>query len=191
MSMHTYIKPDPSGNRMFFMDSFYGIHKVEDVTKIVTNGEERVICTMKLLFVNRGDKYLVKYVLNHIKKLSQGTWFLLWVTVDGFIQNNCGYIFFKDKRPVLFYTNDLKDTPTKIIQGVTEESVICVGGLLILKRWTDECTTTSKSFYVPSIIVAYNHLMNGVDIFDQVHTYSACVCKEKRFSMTILDFILD
>ncbi len=57
------------------MDSFYGRHKVEDVTKIVTNGEARVICTMKLLFVNSGDKYLVKYVLNHIKKLSQGTWF--------------------------------------------------------------------------------------------------------------------
>ena len=33
--------------------------------------------------------------------------------------------------------------------------------------------------------------MNGVDIFDQVRTYSACVRKEKRVSMTILDFILD
>ena len=86
----------------------------------------------------------MKYVLNHIKKLSQGTWFLLWVTVDGVVQKNCGYIVFKDKRPVLFYTNDLKDTPTKRIQGVTEESVRCVGGLLILKIWTDECTTTSK-----------------------------------------------
>ena len=146
---------------------------------------------MKLLFVNSGDKSLVKYVLNHIKKLSQGTWFLLWVTVDGVIQKNCGYIVFKDKRPVLFYTNDLKETPTKRIQGVNEESVRCVGGLLILKRWTDECTTTSKSFYVPSIIVAYNHLMNVFDIFDQVRTYSACVRKEKRVSMTILDFILD
>ena len=33
--------------------------------------------------------------------------------------------------------------------------------------------------------------MNGVDRFDQVRTYSACVRKEKRVSMTILDFILD
>ena len=124
--MQTYIQPDPSGKRMFVMDSFYGRHKVADVTKIVTNGEARVICTMKLLFVNSGDKSLVKYVLNHIKKLSQGTWFLLWVTVDGVIQKNCGYIVFKDKRPVLFYTNDLKDTPTNRIQGVTYESVRCV-----------------------------------------------------------------
>ena len=144
MAMQTYIKPDPSGKRMFVMDSFYGRHKVADVTKIVTNGEARVICTMKLLFVNSGDKSLVKYVLNHIKKLSQGIWFLLWVTVDGVIQKNCGYIVFKDKRPVLFYTNDLKDTPKKRIQGVNEESVRCVGGLLILKRWTDECNTKSK-----------------------------------------------
>ena len=123
--------------------------------------------------------------------MSQGTCFLFWVTVDGVIKNNCGYIVFKDKRPVLFYTNDLKETPTKRIQGVNEESVRCVGGLLILKRWTDECTTTSKLFYVSSIIVDYNNLMNGVDSFDQVRTYSACVRKEKRVSMTILDFILD
>ncbi len=33
--------------------------------------------------------------------------------------------------------------------------------------------------------------MNGVDSFDQVRTYSACVHKEKRVSITILDFILD
>ena len=67
----------------------------------------------------------------------------------------------------------------------------CVGGLLILKRWTDECTTTSKSFYVPSIIVAYNHLMNVFDRFDQVRTYISRVRKDKRLSMIILDFILN
>ena len=33
--------------------------------------------------------------------------------------------------------------------------------------------------------------MNGVDRFDQFHTYSACLHKEKRVSMTILYFILD
>lgn len=52
--------------------------------------------------------------------MSQGSWFLLRVTVDGVTQPNCGYIVFMDKREVLFYTNDLKDTPTKIVQGVTE-----------------------------------------------------------------------
>ncbi len=68
MSIHTYIEPDPSGKRMFVMDSFYGRHKISYVTMIVTKGESRVICTMKLLFVNRSDKSMVKYVLNHIKK---------------------------------------------------------------------------------------------------------------------------
>lgn len=79
MAIQSYIEPDPSGERMFVMDYFYGRNKVSDVTRIVTKGEEKVICTMKLLFVNESDKSMVKYFLNHIKNESR-----IMVFIEGY-----------------------------------------------------------------------------------------------------------
>ena len=109
------------------------------------------------------------------------------VILSGYVQRNCGYIIFKDKRkfPVTFYTNDLSDIQIKSIDGPSDHTIKCVNGLLVLKRWTQESITKSQKFLVPSFIVEYNHLMNGVDKFDQVRTKNSCVRKEMRVSMSI------
>ena len=125
--------------------------------------------------------------------MGQCSWFLLQVTLSGCVQRNCGYIIFKDKikYPVTFYTNDFADTPIKRIDGPSDHTIKCVRGLLVLKRWTQESITKIQKFLFPTFIVAYNHLMNGVDKFDQVRTTNACVRKEMRVSMSIFGFILD
>ncbi len=85
----------------------------------------------------------------------------------------------------------MEDTPIKRIDGPSDHKIKCVRGLLILKRWTQESITKSQKFLVPTFIVAYNHLMNGVDKFDQVRTTNACLQKEFRVSMSIFGFIID
>lgn len=126
-------------------------------------------------------------------KLGQCPWFLLQVTLSGCVQRNCGYIIFKDKRKYLvtFYTNDLDDTPIKSIDGPSDHTIKCVHVLLVLKRWTQESITKSQKFLVPTFIVVYNYLMNGVDKFDQVRDTNACVRKEMIVSMSIFGFIID
>ena len=48
-----------------------------------------------------------------------------------------------------------------------------------------------QRFLLPSFIVAYNHLMNGVDTYDQVRGTNSCLRKENRVSTSIFDFVLD
>lgn len=184
---------DRSGKRLFVIDSFYGRHKVGSVLEFVTQGEDKILSTIKLSNVNNEDNPYVKKMLTIALKLGQCSCFLLQVTLSGCVQRNCGYIIFKDKSkyPVNFYTNDLYDTPIKRIDGPSDNTIKCVRGLLVLKRWTQESITKSQKFLVPTFIVAYNHLMNGVDKFDRVRTTNSCVRKEIIVYMYIFGFTLD
>ena len=154
IGLQTSIVPDRSGKRLFVMDSFYGRHKVGSVLEFVTQGEAKILSTIKLSNLNNEDKTYVKKILAISSKLGQFSWFLLQVTLSGCVQRNCGYIIFKDKRkyPVTFYTNDLDDTPIKRIDGPSDHTIKCVRGLLVLKRWTQESITKSQKFLVPNLL---------------------------------------
>ena len=53
------------------------------------------------------------------------------------IAKNAGYIVWKDSKVVVFYTNDLSNTPsTSVLDGTSDEAILCVRGLAPLKRWT-------------------------------------------------------
>ena len=149
--------------------------------------------TIKFLCINKDDKTYEKKIIKYCSKSHQVTWFLLMVTLHGITQEKCGYIIFKDNRkyPVTFYTNNLACTPTKRYEGPSDHTIKCVHGLLVLKRWTSHSITMYQRFLVPSFIVAYNHLMNGVDTFDQVRGTNSCLRKENRVSTSIFDFVLD
>ena len=90
MGLQTSIVLDRSGKRLFVMDSFYGRHKVGSVLEFVTQGEAKMLSTIKLSNVNNEDKPYVKKMLAIDSKLGQCSWFLLQVTLSGCVQRNCG-----------------------------------------------------------------------------------------------------
>ena len=52
---------------------------------------------------------------------------------------NCGYIVWKDRKEVVFYTNDLINTPIKYClystnESDSEEAIRCLGGLANVER---------------------------------------------------------
>ena len=98
---------------------------------------------------------------------------------------------YKDKNVVTFYTNALSDTPSNNIDMGSEYAVKCVRGLESLYRWTSDQSMHRKEFRVPSLIVAYNLMMNGVDRFDQIRATDPTQRREKRVSMSIFTFSLD
>ena len=97
-----------------------------------------------------------------------------------------------DKKPVVFYTNDLADTP-KVKYGTADDphTVSCVHGLATLWRWTGHSYRVKKSFKVPAPVVAYNLFMNCVNRADQMRSTNACRRKEKQLSLTVWHFFVD
>ena len=80
------------------------------------------------------------------------------------VARSCGYIVWKDRKVVVFYTNDLSDTPTKDFLHIaketdSEEAIRCVGGLVDVERWDDECRNTCSLQQFQNMPVAqYGHL---------------------------------
>ncbi len=53
------------------------------------------------------------------------------------VANNSGFIIFKDYKVVVFYSNDLFETPPEaVLYGSDERAVNCVHGLSTISRWT-------------------------------------------------------
>ena len=66
-----------------------------------------------------------------------------------------GFIIWKDKKRVIFYTNDLKFTPSEdILCGSTQEAIDAVHGLAPIKRWTGTESLQRTTFLAPAPIVA-------------------------------------
>ena len=108
------------------------------------------------------------------------------------VARNAGYIVYKDSKIVIFYTNDLAQTPSKpILYSTDAEAVTCVHGLAKLKRWTKKDIYHRTKYMVPSIIVAYNIFMNSVDRFDQYRQTYITQRRERRVTMSIFTFLLD
>ena len=83
---------------------------------------------------------------------------------DGMVAKNAGYIAFKDKKVVLFYSNDLATTPSKPVLTYTDaEAIDSVHGVAEVKRWLGNEHIGRTSLLVPAVIVAYNLYMNSVD----------------------------
>ena len=103
----------------------------------------------------------------------------------------CGYIIFKDRSVVIFYTNDLAGTPKQNIERQSTHTIRCVQGLAPMRRWMGNESMHRTLLHVPAVVVAYNMFMNGVDKYDQYRSTNAIVRKEKRVPMSIFTFLLD
>ena len=104
----------------------------------------------------------------------------------------CGYIVYLDKKPVVFYTNDLFGTPSKtLLYDNDEEAVEKVHGLATLWRWIGHSMHIRHAFKAPAPVVAYNLFMNGVDRADQMRATNACRRKEYQLSLQVWHFLQD
>jgi hypothetical protein len=108
------------------------------------------------------------------------------------LADRAGYIVFKDRKVVIFYSNDLRATPTsRTLSGKTDEAVTCCHGLFPIQRWTDDRVLHRKVFMAPTIIAVYNRFMNGVDRVDQLRSTNPNRRREKRLDMTLFTWLLD
>ncbi|KAG6974949.1 hypothetical protein JG688_00002810, partial [Phytophthora aleatoria] len=103
-----------------------------------------------------------------------------------------GYIVFKDKQAVVFYTNDLSSTPPgSVLSGDNSRAIACVHGLCPIRRWTGSVIMHRTTFMLPTLVAAYNLAMNAVDRVDQRQSTNLTRRKEMRLTMSMLAWALD
>ena len=69
MSLQTCKDNEYTGKRLFVMDNFYGRNQVGSVLQHVTNGQSKILTTIKFLFINNNDKPYGKRSSNIVKSL--------------------------------------------------------------------------------------------------------------------------
>jgi hypothetical protein len=108
------------------------------------------------------------------------------------VAEKAGYIVWKDRKLVIFYTNNLAATPTRaIINGDNDEAIACVHGLATLFCWIGTEKMHHTQFDVPATIVAYNLFMNLVDRLDQKRSTNPAKRKETKLYMSLFTYMLD
>jgi hypothetical protein len=133
---------DPSGHRVFFTDNFYTSHRVAKALKTFTDGEARLIGTVRLNTVDCTNRYHLVKAIEMIETKDRGSWALVqaydesselaklqreyqasnrfktkadktpFVPPFDRVAEHAGYVVFKDAKVVTFYTNDLAGTPS-------------------------------------------------------------------------------
>ena len=74
MSHATKKSEDPSGERVYFMDNFYTRHVLAKKVKSMTDGEARIIGTVKFTNIDGINRVCVKSALTKMKTVDRGTW---------------------------------------------------------------------------------------------------------------------
>jgi hypothetical protein len=147
---------DPSGKRHVYMDNFYTRHYLAEKVKKLSDQEIRITGTCRLNVVDKVNKVGVKAAIDLLRDKERGSWALVCAfnganVVRAFngpnvLAENCGYVVYKDRKDVVFYSNDLADTPKElVVLGNNDDHAIrCVNGLAKLHRWTDDCILHRK-----------------------------------------------
>ena len=154
MAYQTKLAPQPNGKRIFFTDNFYTRHTLAKVLKDITDGEARLIGTVKYTNVDATNRtYLVEGIAS-MKDAPRGSWKLIqafdkvadldkirrkhateqkklpvaqrvaFVAPKDNVAENAGYIIWKDSKVVIFYCNDMASTPSHPILDGTSEEAI-------------------------------------------------------------------
>lgn len=144
------------------------------------------------------NQFTVKRAIEAVKHGELGTWLLCHALTNPEKSNEelfrsewCEYVVFKDHCVVVFYTDDLEDTPRSDLKGPSEHTRKCVREISKMKRWigTESMHCTVLEFQV--VIVAYNLSMNEVGRFDQFRATNTLVLIERRVNISVFTFLLD
>ena len=221
LSHQTKSYQSPTEHRVVVCDNFYTRHSFAKLLKLLTDGEIRILGTMRFNYVDKWSKSIIKESIKRVSNADRGTWELITAVdvtpeyeqsyetyqrqinrlpiahrspfpLEPPLSENAGYIIFKDKKTVIFYTNDLAKTPSsRVLSGDNAEAQVCCQGLVPIKRWTGDEIMHRKKFMVPAIVAAYNKYMNAVDRIDQIRSTNPIRRKEMRLSMSIFTWLID
>ncbi|POM75332.1 LOW QUALITY PROTEIN: Hypothetical protein PHPALM_7578 [Phytophthora palmivora] len=206
--------PAPNQHRLLVCDNFYTRHNLAKTLATFTDGEMKMLGTVRIALQEKWMAERLEASKERIDNAERGSWELLaaldvpadWEklqekhkrTQKSFqhtfkrLASNAGYIVFRDKKTVVFYTNDLAGTPSQdVLPGHSQEAIQLCCGLAPLQRWTGDQVMHRKTFQVPAMIVAYNLFMNGVDRVDQLRSTNPIRRKERHLSISILTWALD
>jgi hypothetical protein len=183
----------------FFTDSYYTRPALAKLLYDCTDGNATLIGTIKMTYLTNVNRKAMKMAIDEMKNATRGSWVLLQVLVEKedrteepTVMKRAGIIVFKDKRPVSFFTNDLRNTPTKrVMVGTDKEAIKCVRGLATMKRWMGNERLLRTPIQAPVVVVAYNMFMNSVDRFDQIRATVPNIRRERRVTSSIFAFLMD
>jgi len=184
----------------FFTDSFYTRPALAKLLYDCTDGNGTIVGTVKMTNLMNINRKPMKMAIDELKEAPRGTWVLLQVLVEDkkdkkaepTVMHKAGIIVYKDKRPVSFFSNDLKSTPPeRVMIGSDKRAIRCVRGLAPLKQWLGKERIMRTPIMAPAFIVAYNIYMNSVDRFDQLRATVPSIRKEKRVTSSMFAFLVD
>ena len=151
--------------RLVFMDNFYSRHTFATHLKQFSDNDIKVIGTVRCNMVDSANRDNVLKGLERVNDKPMHSWVLVRAhdtvestsnkrrkvqsnTLDNYlnvspskqpssVHPKAGYIIWKDKKSIPFYTNDLATTPEEdILDGTDERAIKAVHGLAPVKRWT-------------------------------------------------------
>uniref|UniRef100_H3GEE4 PiggyBac transposable element-derived protein domain-containing protein n=1 Tax=Phytophthora ramorum TaxID=164328 RepID=H3GEE4_PHYRM len=213
--------PAQDGHRLLVCDNFYTRHNLAKTLMAFTDGEMRMLGTVRISLQGKWNAAALETAKARVDAAERGSWELVaavdvapgWEKLQEkhkraqkklpphlqteyvasmTVAAGAGYIVFRDKLTVIFYTNDLAGTPSqRVLPGNSPEAIWLCRGLAPLRRWTADRVMHRQTFRVPSMVVAYNLFMNGVDRVGQLRSTNPIRRKEKRLSMSILTWALD
>lgn len=94
---------------------------------------------------------------------------------------NSGYVVWKDNKVVIFFSNELENTPPVYVLSCHEADVVrCVRGLVYIRRWNDEDIMRRRVLHVPGITCTFNIFMNSVYKTDHLRSTTLTRRREKR-----------
>ena len=160
---HLAMKDLPKA-RLCFMENFCTRHQLGEVIKIMMDGKIKITGTQRLNFIDNTNIANAKKAVSMVKKLERGLWALVKACNPNpkleklrkernklkkspkkekttFVPpltnpaENAGYVVFKDRKLVVFYSNDLATIPSKdILLRKNEEAIKAVNGLVKLHQ---------------------------------------------------------
>ncbi|KUF95983.1 Bifunctional epoxide hydrolase 2 [Phytophthora nicotianae] len=211
----------PTGHRLVVSDNFYTRHTFAQALLKFTDGEMHLLGTVRINLVDKWNKPAVSAAIGRVDAGNRGSWELVaavnpepgWEAKQKGHQKrqrgvakakqtafeptivqaqNAGYIIYKDRKVVIFYTNDLKATPSeRSLPSTSPEAVYCCHGTYPIQRWTEDRMLHREIFMAPTVISAYNLCMNAVDRVDQLRSTNPTRRREKRLGMTIFTWMMD
>ena len=183
---------------MVFTDNFYTRHVLGAALKLASDGEVKLIGTCRFNFIDAINRVRVKEALEVLKDKPRGDWRLVraydkpadWDTrrenyqenhPESCVHENAGYCIWVDKKPVIFYSNDLFLTPMEGVNGPESAiTIMAVHGLAKIDRWVGNEYLHRTTFMPPALVIAYNRFMNAVDRVDQHRAANPIQRKESR-----------